>query len=58
MLKDVFEYLNQSAPVLFLTIDEDSRILTMNQYAADTFGQVAEDAVFNDLVNDFNQRLT
>ena len=58
MLKDVFEYLNQSAPVLFLTIDEDGRILTMNQYAADTFGQVAEDAVFNDLVNDFNQRLT
>jgi len=53
MLKDVFEYLNQSAPVLFLTIDEDGRILTMNQYAADTFGQVAEDAAFNDLVNDF-----
>ncbi|MCF8045203.1 MAG: hypothetical protein K9J83_05015 [Desulfarculaceae bacterium] len=53
MFEKVFDYIYNSAPLLFFKLDREGRILDMNRFAAGKVGPLSPDAVFSDLIVDF-----
>mgnify|MGYP006427182069 CR=1 FL=1 len=52
MLEKVFDYIYNSAPLLFFKLDRNWRILDINRFAAGKVGPLSPDAVFSDLIVD------
>ncbi|MFO7750996.1 MAG: hypothetical protein R6V54_12980 [Desulfobacteraceae bacterium] len=53
MLENVFDYLYNTAPLLFFKLERKGRILDMNRFAAAKVGPLPPDAVFSELIVDF-----
>ncbi|MGM0642598.1 MAG: hypothetical protein ACQETC_02375 [Thermodesulfobacteriota bacterium] len=57
MFEKVFDYVYQSAPILFFRLERDGRIVDMNRFAAGKMGPLSPDTFFPDLIVDFESTL-
>ena len=53
-LREANQYLNQQAPVLFMTLSGDGKILKANDYAQKTTGRPLKGEQFQEMIVDFN----
>jgi hypothetical protein len=54
ILECVYDYLSDAAPVLFLKLDTEGTVLSMNHYARQVCGELSPGMKFQDLILDFN----
>lgn len=54
ILEFVYDYLSDASPVIFLKLDAEGRVLSMNNHARQICGELLPEMKFQDLIIDFN----